>query len=1386
MKRPVPAAGPCRAFVRCAGVLLLALLLPSGLRAEVSESEILKAFEEVASKGAAASGRAQALAFKYNDLLNNLRMDNKISDRLFQINDRHFRAMNESYLATAAERNGLHFAMQKSAPGKVQTPFSDTDAIMRNLKPGAPTTAAQINAANAEYRRIVQDMLAKSGVSPPGARMPNTNTSIMPDPTTMSRAEWNSWNETARARGEVVYKNPAAAAAEAKIRAKLPLSNHEACARVAEMQRLAREHFQGAEQLREAARKASAAGRHDQARTLLNEAQTLRHNGAKYITRIHETGEYISARAGLPSRGSPVSADLKAAAVRGHSTSLKAAEAARNAQELLNQANRSFVDNLGQVAARPGPAARVRADREVVARALNNLPPGEQADAVRRLTREYGAAQAREVERFMRGLPKGTPAAITPEPPSRLQTAGRVLGAAATIYQTYSGFKAVYDAKSFEEQFAALPQEKQDEVMRRMTPEQQEVMAQAVKRLNDPAYRAYLRQNGFTWFTPAQSEEAGRQLGQFTGGLAGAAAGASVYGSIGSAVGTVLGGPGLGTSAGAVVGGIYGGFVGYFAGSKIVGEMGDTRSRYWAQNQSDEEFNRQAVAANGRSPSEVRRSLVAAGIAEETATQAAEAYRNGSLREFNGFMKAVREERKAMARAAVAARREEENRRRADDYERARDFFKQAWERTSRQEEEHEEKVEKSYRNWTETMATRSQEERRRAYQAAGLDKDQVAEVERRIGGGVDQRWREYARDYSRLTPAQQKEIRRQFSPAQRAELDRALTTLPREPTPPPMDPGAEMRVPPNEPARTGGAAGSMQAVYGQTLTIDFAQDARDANRDFFKALEKAGSQPLAGAAQQAATSARAAQEALRAAEHRRKEGYENMQPPPGGAPRASTLEEVANRGMGVASTNGNPVARAPNAGFLGGEPAPAPEPTAPGASGVQYIFHSTPTISFEPPTSPDGRTRATFHRMGEVKLWAQVVVKAGGETTTFETRMIRCQVVAPALSIAVSPVPAVAGREVKARLVASPAVASDLIRVVWSSPASSTSDELSLTPGAGGALVFQAEARNPAFGDLIGNAALTLNVGPDPGGPAQQQKLVNEGYELEKKDDLAGAVGKYREAQALGDSPAIAGRIEQVESRMRDRQRAQELVNGGFALEGKQDWAGAVEKYREADRLVPDERLVKRIASLNARIASEAEQQRREQEGRRGEELRRRDEARRAEAVRKAEEDRRAEEARQARIAGERVAREQAAREETARREAARQAAERERVAREQVAREQARKVREAAARPSFDGTFVSLKQVSDSYAGEAIHISITYTLTLRQEGDRVTGTLRQDIQSDGGAPMSESGPVQGRLNGNHIALEGPGGSADVVISPDGNSLRVSANGETSEFRRQ
>jgi hypothetical protein len=109
----------------------------------------------------------------------------------------------------------------------------------------------------------------------------------------------------------------------------------------------------------------------------------------------------------------------------------------------------------------------------------------------------------------------------------------------------------------------------------------------------------------------------------------------------------------------------------------------------------------------------------------------------------------------------------------------------------------------------------------------------------------------------------------------------------------------------------------------------------------------------------------------------------------------------------------------------------------------------------------------------------------------------------------------------------------------------------------------------------------------------AQYNRLLSEGVALGNKGDVQGAVRKFQEANRLIPSKELQGKIEQLQaatSQSQNKQQKQALADQlwaeGIALERRGDLNGALRKFEEAYRVVPNQNAKGQIDNLKAKIS--------------------------------------------------------------------------------------------------------------------------------------------------------------------------------------------------------
>ncbi len=151
---------------------------------------------------------------------------------------------------------------------------------------------------------------------------------------------------------------------------------------------------------------------------------------------------------------------------------------------------------------------------------------------------------------------------------------------------------------------------------------------------------------------------------------------------------------------------------------------------------------------------------------------------------------------------------------------------------------------------------------------------------------------------------------------------------------------------------------------------------------------------------------------------------------------------------------------------------------------GYRVVWQAEPGLTFNPPTSDNGTTQVSYDRMGQVKLWCEVLKQVDGVYQTVgECDQVSITVVAPKLSVSFTPADGQAriGQEVRARITTQPNVPAKLIDYRWLEPGTANRMEYGDNAGEIGfkvkdasTLVLKALARVPYHGDDLGTVDAT------------------------------------------------------------------------------------------------------------------------------------------------------------------------------------------------------------------------------------------------------------------------------------------------------------------------
>ncbi|TVQ73659.1 MAG: tetratricopeptide repeat protein [Chromatiaceae bacterium] len=201
--------------------------------------------------------------------------------------------------------------------------------------------------------------------------------------------------------------------------------------------------------------------------------------------------------------------------------------------------------------------------------------------------------------------------------------------------------------------------------------------------------------------------------------------------------------------------------------------------------------------------------------------------------------------------------------------------------------------------------------------------------------------------------------------------------------------------------------------------------------------------------------------------------------------------------------------------------------PTDPQSASYRYVWHGSPDLRFDQPTTENPRTTVTYTRMGRVLVWVQVLAREGNTWRLHaESQPVAVDVAAPEFALQFSRPDGEAriGDTVHARVVSRPAVADALVDHRWMEPAAGHRQEYG-THAAEIAFVIQDEkpialevhARVPHHGDTLatvrgsytgGDYRVSISEPRRPGPPARVWDAAQGGLVMAP----AGAVVTHEE----------------------------------------------------------------------------------------------------------------------------------------------------------------------------------------------------------------------------------------------------------------------------------
>ncbi|MCC5847082.1 MAG: tetratricopeptide repeat protein [Verrucomicrobia bacterium] len=739
--------------------------------------DILRAFRSVAEQGANAPLDQQALAFKHFPALDaNLYPE---ASAYWEANQQNFCRWQDRFIHDAATENNM--AYQRQTVTRAPTRGSDTDALMRRASPNdPPLTAQQIERARRAYHRNVRSFFRENHVASDNFMLEH-ETSIMPDPNHTTRREWDQWVREASARDEVIYHDPLAALFEANHRNQRPYTLQQADARVQESMRLAHESYAKADAL---TRKAMGYPEGSMARAHLEwEAQKAKHNAAKYLARVMETGDLIAENSQIRSQsvldrmlmhdGDPQEVLNLLSERRQTRQGLRnaAQSSAARDQYIQRAAQHYAINRMNSAWAGAGadnPVLRATHVRDA-ARMLKQTSTAAQGEMIEHFRLTHGDDAARELARAMRVIPdentrRSLMKGLNRLAESNLDALNR--GNATAANEALEAMALSLRSQTLTQQRNALDSLAQKHGQPMAIRIQQRMLSLRLQEARLEKRKEWLTKHGAEYVghmmtlygfysslnrieaAEDASKQGGIELGQFTGSYLGGKASTLLlgtsFGAVGKYTGMTLGaktaaygaklglkfGVASGSLAGPlgqVAGGIAAGMIGGAVGGAIGAIAGNTDSFLWEQNLSEEEFNRRALQASAPLPADVYQRLRGHGLDHDQALNLAQLYQGGSLAEFNQHIRAIRKEKN------LREERELDNRERLEAYLRDQAWFRANWLEEDRRLADREREMESAISGWVGMLQTLPADERQRLMNKAGVPTWQAEEIHQRV-----------------------------------------------------------------------------------------------------------------------------------------------------------------------------------------------------------------------------------------------------------------------------------------------------------------------------------------------------------------------------------------------------------------------------------------------------------------------------------------------------------------------------------------------------------------------------------------------------------------------------------------------------------------------------
>jgi hypothetical protein len=342
-------------------------------------SDVLKRLDQVNRTGGHTAGilsdADRALLFKHNDAINAARLNNEITNSVYQAAQSDFANLNRQFAEDAAKAAGAEFTVQKRT-SEVFSPGTDSDYIT------VVKDKNQIAQMQDGYNKRVNEFLERNNVPTEGRTdwQRKLDTDFMADPRHVSPEEFR---DIAKMNNDA-YKNRFAA-------------DYERISRARDGTKIGPEHVTGyAEEMNDFARKKGtkiddmfAKGPsyfNDPAKRA--EAFQAMAQEQKYISRMESLDDYLRAQEGLPprNRGATLAAQ---GANRAPSNAAMIREAHASADVSRFGAMEDLAETMGEVA-KKNPAFRATAADDI-AKIVEGLPPVRRQSALNRIRAAQGA-----------------------------------------------------------------------------------------------------------------------------------------------------------------------------------------------------------------------------------------------------------------------------------------------------------------------------------------------------------------------------------------------------------------------------------------------------------------------------------------------------------------------------------------------------------------------------------------------------------------------------------------------------------------------------------------------------------------------------------------------------------------------------------------------------------------------------------------------------------------------------------------------------------------------------------------------------------------------------------------------------------------------------------